>query len=252
VREKLRYNIHSEHRKRLRMRYIREGLDNFEEHEILEMLLHYPIGYMDTNELGHRLINKFGKFSSVMDASKEEMIEVDGIGEYSATFLQLVGDLCEQYLIMSEEDDTVFKTIREAAIYCIERCGHIKGVCYSVVLFDVAGKVIGFEELPNCTWTDTDSITKALGKYVFGYNANSFILIRTSDDGNITPTDMEMLACTTIYNFFKLFNRMMIEYFIISENKYMPVYKYCRDYVIKEVKAISENRFGINEKDYEI
>ena len=53
-------NPHINHRKRLRRRFLNEGIDNFEDHNVLELLLFYSIPRKDTNELAHRLISTFG------------------------------------------------------------------------------------------------------------------------------------------------------------------------------------------------
>ena len=57
--------LHNGHRDRLRKRMLEKGLDHFEKHEVLELLLFYAIPRRDTNELAHRLINTFGSFSGL-------------------------------------------------------------------------------------------------------------------------------------------------------------------------------------------
>lgn len=45
--------LHEGHRQRVKTRYLTEGLDAFEDHQVLEMLLFYCIPMKDTNELAH-------------------------------------------------------------------------------------------------------------------------------------------------------------------------------------------------------
>ena len=52
-------NLHEGHRQRLKERFLREGLDHFEPHTVLELLLFYAVPQRDTNELAHRLIARF-------------------------------------------------------------------------------------------------------------------------------------------------------------------------------------------------
>ncbi len=54
-------SVHSGHRKRVRDRFLTEGLDNFPPHNVLELLLFYALPQRDTNELAHRLIERFGQ-----------------------------------------------------------------------------------------------------------------------------------------------------------------------------------------------
>lgn len=51
---------HDGHRQRLKKRFLKEDLDGFEPHEVLELILFYAIPRRDTNDLAHRLIQYFG------------------------------------------------------------------------------------------------------------------------------------------------------------------------------------------------
>ena len=74
-------NLHEGHRKRMKERFIKSGLDDFAPHNILELLLFYSIPRGDTNPVAHRLIDTFGSLSGVFDATPEELAKVDGVGE---------------------------------------------------------------------------------------------------------------------------------------------------------------------------
>ena len=51
--------LHDGHRKRLRERYRKEGLEHFEDHNCLELLLFYSIPQRDTNPIAHNLLSHF-------------------------------------------------------------------------------------------------------------------------------------------------------------------------------------------------
>ena len=71
--EEKKEQLHKDHRSRLRKRYEENGLDSFEDHNVLELLLFYAIPRRDTNPAAHRLISKFGSLSGVFSASVEEL-----------------------------------------------------------------------------------------------------------------------------------------------------------------------------------
>ena len=64
--------IHEGHRKRVQERFLKDGIDGFASHEILEMLLFFAFRRGDTNELAHRLIDRFASLSGVFHAPYEE------------------------------------------------------------------------------------------------------------------------------------------------------------------------------------
>jgi DNA repair protein RadC len=95
------------HRERLRRRFEREGLDSFEPHEVLELLLFYVIPRGNVNHIGHRLINRFGSLAGVFNATAAELQTVDGVGESSALYLSLLPAVCRRYLMSSVQDKGV-------------------------------------------------------------------------------------------------------------------------------------------------
>ncbi len=90
-------NLHAGHRERLRRRFAEEGLDGFDDHNALELLLSYAIPRRDVNGLAHELIRRFGSFDGVFDAPLYELAAVDGVGERSALLIKLVPQLTRKY-----------------------------------------------------------------------------------------------------------------------------------------------------------
>lgn len=89
----LKSELHKDHRKRLKSAFRKNGLNSFHEHNILEMLLFYSIPRCDTNETSHMLLNEFGSFQAVFEASIESLESVEGVGPETATFIRFIGEL---------------------------------------------------------------------------------------------------------------------------------------------------------------
>ncbi|MBO5924966.1 MAG: DNA repair protein RadC [Clostridia bacterium] len=89
--------VHDGHRNRLRERFLKEGLDNFEPHEVLELFLYYSIPYKDTNPIAHKLLDEFGTLSGVFAADSSDLMKVDGISSNSAVLLKMIPHLCRYY-----------------------------------------------------------------------------------------------------------------------------------------------------------
>ncbi|MEO5377217.1 MAG: DNA repair protein RadC [Magnetococcus sp. DMHC-6] len=90
--------LHQGHRARLRQRYLREGLEGFENHQVLEMLLFYAIPRQDTNQIAHLLLKRFGSFAAILEADPQDLATVPGMGEVAATFLSMIPPLTRYYL----------------------------------------------------------------------------------------------------------------------------------------------------------
>ena len=84
--------IHENHRARMQERVAHNGMESLAEHEVLEYMLYLAIPRQDTNPLAHRLIDHFGSFCRVMEATPQELMQVKGVGPRSA---QLISDIME-------------------------------------------------------------------------------------------------------------------------------------------------------------
>ena len=75
--------LHDGHRQRAKERYRQVGADALADHELLELALFYAIPRQDTNETAHRLLKRFRSLQGVLQASPEELEQV----EYAVHFL---------------------------------------------------------------------------------------------------------------------------------------------------------------------
>lgn len=87
----------SGHRARLRERMIKEGLESFQDHEVLELLLFQYIPYKDTNKLAHNLLKKFGSFAGVLNATPDQLMMVDGVSKVTACNLSMLKEVLVRY-----------------------------------------------------------------------------------------------------------------------------------------------------------
>ena len=86
-------NIHRDHRKRMRQKYLNAGFKAFSDHEVLEFLLFYCNAQGNTNGVAHALIDQFGSLGAVFEAPISELVKVKGIAEQSAFLIKFVSDL---------------------------------------------------------------------------------------------------------------------------------------------------------------
>jgi DNA repair protein RadC len=108
--------IHLGRRKKLRARFVREGLTSFSESEVLEFALGFCIPRLDTNPTAHRLLNKFGTLKNVLDANPTILREVAGIGENLAIFITFLKHLTG-YMTTIELKQAKIKSIQDAVDY---------------------------------------------------------------------------------------------------------------------------------------
>lgn len=85
------------HRERLRSKFLREGMEKFEDYEALELLLTYSVSRADVKPLAKELLKKFGSLSAIMDASADELEKVNGVGRMTSALVKLVREMNWRY-----------------------------------------------------------------------------------------------------------------------------------------------------------
>jgi len=79
------------------MRFLKEGLDSFEDHQVLELLLFQAVPRRDTNPIAHRLMQRFGSLSAVLETEAKNLAAIEGVGENAAAFLSMIPHITRRY-----------------------------------------------------------------------------------------------------------------------------------------------------------
>jgi DNA repair protein RadC len=85
----------------MRARLKQEGPDHFESHQLLEMYLFPLLPRRDTNEIAHRLLERFGSLQDIFLASHEDLIQVEGISDITASSIEVTAAVIRRIAIES-------------------------------------------------------------------------------------------------------------------------------------------------------
>ena len=173
---------HGGHRDRLRERFIKDGLDGFEEHDILEMLLFYTIPQKDTNELAHSLLDSFGSLEGVFNASPEELMKVEGIGAHTAQFLSLFSKLIESY-ISDRRQNEIISGIENITEFAVRKLAFSPTECLLVFFIDNKQSLLSWHCLQYGCVTPDDIDTRMILRMVMGTNTTHVMLARNNLKG---------------------------------------------------------------------
>ncbi len=112
---------HDGHRERMRKRYLRGGLENFDDLAILEFVLFYAIPRQDTNLLAHRLLDHYGDLASVLEASVEDLQRIEGVGVSAAVLLSLFTPVSRRHMCERVKFGKILDTRTKCGDYLLPR-----------------------------------------------------------------------------------------------------------------------------------
>src|SRR4051812_9944294 len=89
---------HTGHRRRLRDRFEKSGLEGFADYEVVELLLTLAIPRSDVKQPAKELITCFGNLRGIFDAPLSELRAVHGLGEVAPVALRIIRAAADLYL----------------------------------------------------------------------------------------------------------------------------------------------------------
>ena len=141
-------NIHDGHRERVRQEFLQHGFDrNTPPHKILELLLFYCVGRVDTNPIAHELIKKYGSVAGVLDAPVEELAAFKGLNERSAVLLKLIMPIAQRYIYDKQEQKPTFCSLEGIGKYMLANFLGQTREKVGVMCLDTKGSLLSFEFL---------------------------------------------------------------------------------------------------------
>lgn len=215
--------MHDKHRERVRSRYLNEGLDSFEPHQILEMMLFYTIPRKDTNETAHLLLDKFGSLSNVFEAPPKELMKVAGIGESSAIFLNLISQLKRKYELDKLQNKEYIRNTEEAGEYAKTLFYGRIYECFFMIMLNAKNKIIHTEKISEGTLTETSVYPRNIVRSALQNNACSVIIAHNHPSGSMTPSREDADTTNAVKNALAYVNIELRDHIIVANSDYLSM-----------------------------
>lgn len=223
--------MHDGHRSRIRKRFMLNGFDGFEDHEILELALFYAITRKNTNVIAHELLNKFGTVDAVFDAPINMLKEIEGVGESAAIFIKMISGLARIYMERKFKNDEKAPEISDIndriTLKFIGRSEEL----VVVVLFDAKGKVIYEGVVNKGTVNAVDIYARKIIELIVLYNASSVILAHNHPSGFAVPSVEDIESTAKLNKILQSMHVNLIDHIIVADGDYVSL----RECGIKDV-----------------
>ena len=216
--------IHDGHREKMRRRFLSGGLEQFADHEALELLLYYAIPRRYTNPIAHALIDRYGSLSAVLAAPVEDMQKVEGIGESAAILLKLVTRLCAKArLADADRQELILNTASRAGAYLLERFyGEQNEVIYQLCL-DRKGKLLACKKLGEGSIASAALDVRKLVENAILHSASSVVLAHNHPSGIASPSHEDYAATDRARNALETIGVALADHIIVADGDFVSL-----------------------------
>lgn len=246
-------NMHAGHRNRIRDRVRKEGLNNFQDYQVLEYALSFVIPYKDTNPIAHELINKFQSLAGVLEANEEDLAQVKGMGEVSAHFLTSIIKIYSFY--EKEKSDKIGEIFNSRHSY-----DYVKGLFKGKIVEELYlvsllpnNKIIKCELVTSGDSSQAKVTIRKITDMISRNKVNNVIIAHNHPYGNPDPSVDDDKLTKALVTSLAINDSYLVDHIIVTDNGY---YSYRGDGKIDkyrdEVIELINGKVAQNEVKYEV
>ncbi|HWR22166.1 MAG TPA: DNA repair protein RadC [Feifaniaceae bacterium] len=219
--------MHEGHRERLRERYSNTGIGAFTEHELLELLLTYAIPRRNTNELAHRLIDRFGSLAAVLSAEVAELTNIEGIGERAAVFLRLLGDSAAFHAEAANRQKQRMRILSpaDAANYALDLMRNERYESVYAVSLDNSMRLLHAERLTTGSLSEAPLYPRRVVESALMHRAAAILLLHNHPSGDPTPSSSDAEATKAVQKALNSIDIRLYDHLVVGEG---GVYSFSR------------------------
>jgi DNA repair protein RadC len=209
-------NPNTGHRQRLRERFLKHGLDNFQDYEVLELLLLFVARQRDMKPVAKRLIEKFGFFQAVLDAGDEELLAVEGLGESGLTLLKLTRGAAARYLSQTSQLNLAPQNLTELVNYCRLEMGALPNEQFRSFSLNAGFVLVGDDIIADGTIDQATVYPRKVIEIALKRGAVTLVFAHNHPGGDCSPSEMDKTITRALTLAARAVNIHVFEHLIIT------------------------------------
>lgn len=216
-------NAHQGHRQRMHERVQNYGLDSLAPHEALEYVLYLTNAQKDTNGIAHDLIDRFGDFAGVLEASEDELCTVDGVGPSTARMLHLLPQISRYYGRSRTSNTRCITSTEQMGSYLMAKFAWSDYERAMLVSLDSRKRVRAAVWLREGTTDRVSLELKDVVQAAIKGKTDAVVLCHNHPNGVALPSLEDMEATGNIARALGLVNIHLLDHFILTDTEYFSM-----------------------------
>lgn len=209
-----------DHRKRVREKYLKNGITGWHDYEVLEFILFFAIPRRDTKPISKELLKKFKTLGGVLDASFDELKKVKGIRENAASLIKLIRDMPSLYLKRKVEGKTVFSSPGAVYDYLKVSMQGLRDEVFKVIYLDASNRFIESEIMSRGVVNKATVYPRKIVENALKKNAVSVIISHNHPSGKLVPSNDDRRMTKMVSDALAVINIAIVDHVIVSSEGY--------------------------------
>ncbi len=239
-------DTHQGHRKRLREKLLKSGLAGFHDYEVVELLLSLGTPRKDCKLPAKEAIKRFKTLRGVLEASAEELQQIDGIGAHSAFGIKLVQAVAREFLKAKILDKPFYQSSQEVFDYLYHSMRGLRKEVFKVIYLNSQNQIIDTIDLTEGTVNSSSVPSREVIEGVIKHNATSLIFVHNHPSGNPEPSPSDKELTRELVYAGRIMRIKVLDHIIIGDNRYFSfageglIEEYELDFLNLKLRGTSE------------
>lgn len=211
-------NIHKGHRQRMWKKYIEHGIDCFEDHEVLEILLFSAYSRRNTNDIAHELIRRFGSLEGVINAEFNELCEVENVGRAAALSICFMNDFAKRFA-REDHSGVILDTSDGLRKFCYNLLHDCEVEVAHALLLDSSMSLIKDCRISRGVATSVDFDLKALAEKAIKSGCSNVVLVHNHPKGTALASSTDVASTRRVASALMNIGINLIDHIIVSKEE---------------------------------
>jgi DNA repair protein RadC len=239
---------HEGHRKRLRERFLKSGLSGFQDYEIVELLLSLGTPRRDCKQAAKEALKKFKNLRGVLEASTEELQEINGIGAHSAFGIKLMHEVAREFLKARMMEKPFYRSSQEVFDYLYHSMRGLKKEVFKVMYLTTQNQIIDTADLSQGTVNSSAVSPREIVEGAIRNNAAALIFVHNHPSGDPGPSTADKSITRELVHAGRIMHIKVLDHIIIGDNRYFSfageglIEEYDNELLSQKLRDAAESR----------
>jgi len=208
------------HRRRLREKFLKVGLQGFLDYEIIELLLTLGTPRRDCRQPAKLALQRFKSLRGVLEADPTELQKIPGIGPHNIFGLKFVQEVARRFLRERIFAQPVFRCSQEVFDYLYHALRDARKEKFKVLFLDAKNKIIEEETLFEGTVDTSIVYPREIMERALYHKASAMIFVHNHPSGDPAPSTCDKEITRDLVVAALIMQLKVLDHLIIGNNCY--------------------------------
>ncbi|MFB0558983.1 MAG: DNA repair protein RadC [Dehalococcoidales bacterium] len=227
-------------------RFTRRGLDDFDDQEIVEILLALHSPTKSHKKQAKDAIKRFKSLRGVMEASADELLQIDGVTPHCIFGVRFLLEVARRFLKERIIDKPIYQSAQEVFDYLYLSMRGLKKEVFKVIYLNSQNQIIDTEDLFVGTINGTSVHPREIIEAAIKHRAVHMIFVHNHPSGDTTATKRDRQLTRDLVYIGNVTQIKVLDHIIIGNNTYFSfadaglIKKYEDDFLNIRIKRLLE------------